>query len=129
VEIGPLDLALATGEAQMLVNRPPTLATMSALEAFVVYFKVSIYCGIVLGSPWIFYQLWSFVAAGLYPHEKRYVHYYLPISILLFLAGVLLCEFVVLPTALEYLLCFNEWMNLEPELRLNEWLSFAIWMP
>jgi len=95
----------------------------------VVYFKVSVICGFVIASPWVFWQMWSFVAAGLYPHEKRLVNYWLPISLGLFLAGVALCQFAVLPRSIEALLWFNEWMGLTPDLRLNEWLGFAIWLP
>lgn len=73
--------------------------------------------------------MWSFIAAGLYPHEKRYIHRYLPLSIGLFLAGVVMCEFVVLPNAIQALLWFNEWLHLEPDLRLNEWLTFALILP
>src|SRR5262249_57292693 len=62
-------------------------------------------------------------------HEKKYVHKYLPISLGLFLAGVLLCQFMVIPKAIEALLWFNEWLGLEPDLRLNEWLSFALLLP
>jgi sec-independent protein translocase protein TatC len=116
-------------KAQAFLEPPRTLKTFSIMEAFMVYFKISLICGLVLGSPWIFYQIWMFVAAGLYPHEKRYVHYYMPISLLLFLAGVVACHLVVMPKAISALLWFNEWLNLEPDLRLNEWLSFAIWVP
>jgi len=91
--------------------------------------KVSLMFGFVLSSPWVFYQLWSFVAAGLYPHEKRLVNHYLPISLGLFLVGFAVCEFLALPKAIEALLWFNEWLGFEPDLRLNEWLSFAIIMP
>jgi sec-independent protein translocase protein TatC len=119
----------AMQQAQREFGRRPTLSTLSVTEAFIVYFKVSIYVGLVLAAPWIFYQLWSFIAAGLYPNEKRLVHVYLPFSIGLFLFGVVLCQFWVIPVAIGYLLSFNEWMNLEPDLRLNEWLSFAIMMP
>ncbi len=104
-------------------------ATLNVQEAFMVWFKVCIVSGIVLGSPWIFWQIWMFVAAGLYPHEKRLVHVYLPVSLGLFLAGVVLCELFVIPKAISALLWFNEWMGLKPDLRLNEWLSFAIYMP
>src|SRR5206468_4210814 len=86
-------------------------------------------CGIVLGSPWILWQIWSFVAVGLYPHEKRPIYVYLPFSLGLFLSGVLVCQFLVLPKAIEALLWFNEWLDWEPELRLNDWLGFAVWMP
>jgi sec-independent protein translocase protein TatC len=125
----PLEVALDNYEKQMLAITRPTLTTLSVQEGFVVFFKVCIVAAIVMASPWLFYQIWSFVAAGLYPHEKRYVNRYLPISLGLFLAGVALCEFVVLPLAIKYLLSFNEWLGLEPELRLSEWLSFAIMVP
>jgi sec-independent protein translocase protein TatC len=122
-----MDYQSKIGEA-VLGNRQ-YLTTLSVQEAFVVYFKVSLLCGVVLSSPWIFYQIWAFVAAGLYPHERRYVHVYLPFSVGLFLGGVLLCQFVVLPGAVRALLAFNRWIELDPDLRLNEWLGFAILLP
>jgi sec-independent protein translocase protein TatC len=85
--------------------------------------------GFILGSPWIFYQIWMFVAAGLYPHEKKYVNYFLPFSLALFLAGVIVCEWFVMTRAVAALLYFNEWLGFAPDLRLNEWLGFAIFMP
>jgi sec-independent protein translocase protein TatC len=105
------------------------LTTLSVQEALVVYFKVSLVAGIVIASPWVFWQIWAFIAAGLYPHEKRLVHVYLPFSLGLFLAGVFVCQFLVMPEAVKAMLWFNEWLGITPDLRLNEWLSFAIWMP
>lgn len=115
------------GEGVLGIRR--YLTTLSAQEAFMVYFKVSLLCGVVIGSPWIFYQVWAFVAAGLYPHEKRYVHLYLPLSVTLFVGGVLMCQFLVLPGAVKALLAFNNWIDLDPDLRLNEWLGFALVLP
>lgn len=111
------------------IVRPPKLSTLSIQEAFVVWFLVAMATGFVLSSPWVFIQIWSFVAAGLYPQEKKLVNVYLPFSILLFLGGVLICEFFVMDRAVEALLWFNEWLGLKPDLRLNEWLGFAIFMP
>jgi sec-independent protein translocase protein TatC len=125
----PIRQAASLAKAQERVGRRPVLTTLSIQEAVVVYLKVCLVCGLVIGSPWIFYQVWAFIAAGLYPEEKKLVHYYLPISLILFLGGVLICEFFVMPKAVEALLWFNQWLDLEPDLRLNEWLSFAIWMP
>jgi sec-independent protein translocase protein TatC len=130
VRVKPLEFAIATGDAQrLLVGKPPLLSTMSIMEAFMALVKVCILCGIVLGSPWIFYQLWAFVAAGLYPHEKRYINVYLPFSLGLFLIGVFFCEFLVIPKAISTLLMFNEWLGFEPDLRISEWLTFAILFP
>jgi len=83
----------------------------------------------VLVSPWVFYQIWAFVAAGLYRHERHYVMKFLPISLGLFLAGVLLCFFGVLPVTLHFLLQINVWLDIEPTLRLSEWMSFATILP
>src|SRR5262249_40333034 len=129
IKIRPVEVKIATAPADRLVGRPPTLSTLNIAEGFLVYFKVAIYCGIVLGSPWIFWELWMFVAPGLYPHEKKYVYIYLPFSLGLFLLGVVFCELWVIPYAVHYLIGFTLWINTEPDLRLNEWLSFAIMAP
>jgi sec-independent protein translocase protein TatC len=126
--LSPLRLALASGKAQHQLRRP-SLAALTVTEPFTVYFKVSVYCGLVLASPWVFYQLWAFVAAGLYPHEKRWVYGSLPLSVGLFLAGVALCQFVVLPAGVAYLLSYHEWLGVEPDLRLSDWLNFALVLP
>jgi sec-independent protein translocase protein TatC len=125
----PLEDAAKLQKAQMLIGRRPALSTMNVMEGFMVYVKVCAFTGLVISSPWVFWQIWAFIAAGLYPHEKKYIHRYLPMSLGLFLAGVLLCEFMVIPKAIEALLWFNEWLGLEPDLRLNEWLSFALILP
>jgi sec-independent protein translocase protein TatC len=128
VEIAPVDLVEATRDVGNVI-RPPSLAAMSVTEALMVYFKVSLLCGFVLACPYVFLQIWSFVAAGLYSNEKRLVHVYLPTSVGLFLGGVVLCQFAVIPQSIEALLWFNEWLGIAPDLRLNEWLSFAIMLP
>ena len=125
----PVEEAGALQKAEREIGRRPGLSTLSITEAFMVYFKVCMLCGIILSSPWVFYQVWSFIAAGLYPHEKKLVNVYLPMSLGLFLAGVAMCQFGVMPRAVAALLWFNEWLGLEPDLRLNEWLTFAIFMP
>jgi sec-independent protein translocase protein TatC len=85
--------------------------------------------GAVLASPWVFYQIWAFVAAGLYPREKRYVHVFLPISIGLFLAGASLAFFFVFQPVLRFLFSFNTMLGVDPDPRINEWLGFVLLMP
>jgi sec-independent protein translocase protein TatC len=128
-DVDPVELArlVKLGELRAGFQRP--LKTLSAQEAMVTYFKVAFVAALVLASPWVFCQLWLFVAAGLYPHERRYVYAVLPASVTLFLAGVLLCQFVVLPSAVKALLAFNDWSGYDPDLRLREWMGFAIALP
>jgi sec-independent protein translocase protein TatC len=125
----PLKMAALLKPFDLEVGRRPSLATFNIQEGFLVYIKVSLVAGFIMASPWIFYQLWSFIAAGLYPHEKKYVNVYLPFSIALFLSGVALCQFLVIPKAVSALLWFNQWLEVDPDFRLNEWLSFAILLP
>ena len=106
-----------------------SITTLSAQEAFGIYVKASVLVGLVLAGPWIIYQLWTFVAAGLYPHEKNVVHLFLPVSTGLFIAGVLLAFFFVFDFVLTYLLAFNEWLGLDPDPRISEWLGFVLFLP
>jgi len=95
-------------------------------EAFMIYLKVSLATGFVLASPWIFYQLWLFVAAGLYPHERKYVYRYFPLSIFLFLAGAAFCFYFVIPVVLKFLFGFNVWLGMRPEVKIGSWIMFAM---
>ncbi len=129
LRILPNEVAAALAPSTNELTPPASLTTLTVTEAFMTYLLVSVYCGIVLSSPWIFWQLWQFIGAGLYPNEKKYVYLYLPLSLGLFLGGCALAEFGVLPLGVRYLLGFNEWLGVEPELRLSEWLSFAVMVP
>ena len=113
------------------LSRDPrvSITTLSAQEAFGIYVKAAMLVGVVLASPWIFYQLWTFVAAGLYRHERKWVWTFLPISVALFLAGVFIAFFFVFDFVLDYLLQFNAWLGLDPDPRISEWMSFVLIMP
>jgi sec-independent protein translocase protein TatC len=112
------------------LSRPANaLVSLAPLETVTIFFMVCLVAGLVVASPWVFYQLWAFVAAGLYRHERHYVTKFLPFSLGLFLAGVFLCFFGVLPITLTFLLEFNVWLGIEPTLRLADWMSFATILP
>lgn len=129
MQVYPAYLAYLSNKGDTLLGTKRYLSTMSFQEAFLVYFKVAILSSIVLASPFILYQFWAFIGAGLYPHERRYVHVFFGPSVVLFLFGVILCQFFVLPGAIKALLGFNEWLGLDADIRLKEWLSLAIILP
>ncbi len=111
------------------VQLDQSLVSLAPLETLTIFFMVCLVSGLVLASPWVFYQIWAFVAAGLYRHERHYVTKYLPFSLGLFLAGVFLCFFFVLPITLQFLLQFNVWLGVAPTLRLSDWMGFATILP
>jgi sec-independent protein translocase protein TatC len=102
---------------------------LNAQEAFMIWLKAALMTGLVLASPYVFYQIWVFVAAGLYPHERHYVYLYLPISIGLFLAGASLAFLFVFDPVLNFLFTFNRGMNADFDPRIGEWLSFVLILP
>ena len=83
------------------------LQSLAPADGFVSYIKISLIAALILSSPWVFYQLWMFIAKGLYPHEKRYVYLAAPFSAVLFIAGTLFFVFVVAPITLGFLVKFN----------------------
>lgn len=85
----------------------PQMITKGITEGFMTYLQISIICGIILAGPWIVYQLWLFVAAGLYPHERKTVTKYIPLSIALMVSGVLFVYFLVLPLTVDFFLKFT----------------------
>ncbi|QOV92250.1 twin-arginine translocase subunit TatC [Humisphaera borealis] len=76
-------------------------------EGFMVFIQISMISAAAVGAPWIAYQIWQFVAAGLYPHERKYVTKFLPLSIALLIAGMLFVYFLILPWTLSFLVGFN----------------------
>ncbi len=105
------------------------IKSLAAHEMFMIFIKAALVVSLVISSPWVFYQIWNFVGAGLYPHEKRYVYIYGPISLLLFVAGWLLAFFFAFKPLLGFLLYFNEKMGVDPDIRISEWFGFAIFLP
>lgn len=105
------------------------LLTLGAQEVFMVYMKASIIAGLMISSPWVIFQLWAFVAEGLSRHERRTVYRAMPMSIGLFLFGVVFGFVVVLPAVIRYHISFNKWMNVGPSILLSEWLGFATSLP
>jgi sec-independent protein translocase protein TatC len=105
------------------------LTTLSPHESFIIWLKAGFVSGLIVASPYIFYQIWVFVAAGLFPHEKRFIYIFLPFSILLFVAGAALAFFFVFGPVLNFLFSFSRAMNIDPDLRISEVISFVLFLP
>ena len=103
--------------------------SLTAIEPFMIWLKAGLILGLVLSSPWVFYQLWSFVASGLYPQEQNYIYFFLPMSMLLFFGGVCLAFFFVFEPVLTFLFSFNAQMGISPQPRITEWLNFVLLLP
>jgi sec-independent protein translocase protein TatC len=102
------------------------LVILAPNEAFMAYLKLSLYCGIIVAVPVIFYQMWRFVSIALFPKEKRIVLTYLPLSLLLFFIGASFAYFFALPIGLKFLLTFpSPEAHIEPMLSLSKYIGFV----
>ncbi len=95
--------------------------------SFKIILNASIISGILLATPVIGYQLWGFFSPALHPHEKRVIIPTLMGMVLLFLAGVALCYFVVMPFTLKFFHGFES-VSLTPMIEATEYFDFAFSM-
>ncbi len=87
----------------------PTIIALSPPEMLLTDLKVSIIVGFILSAPYSIWQLWGFVAAGLYKYERRWVYRFAPASVALFFTGVLFLLFIVSPLLLNFLLTYRQY--------------------
>ncbi len=103
---------------------PAKLIYTAPHEAFFVYMKLSFIAGTLLSAPVILWQIWKFIAPGLYENEKKYMLPVIFCSCFCFASGVLFGYFVVIPVAFKFFASFaSEYIT--PMLRTTEYLSFA----
>lgn len=92
--------------------------------SFYAYLKLSIFSGLLFGSPIVFYQIWAFVSPGLYKEEKTMVLPLVLVSTLLFIGGAAFCYYTVLPIALTFLIGFSGDL-LNPIITVGSYITFA----
>ena len=112
----PLKAVMPEGDQLIFTNLP---------EMFFTYLKVALLSGVMLMAPFIFYQLWMFIAPGLYRREKKYVIPFVVASTILFVGGALFGYFVVFPFGFKFFIGFsNEYVKALPSVK--QYFSFAI---
>jgi sec-independent protein translocase protein TatC len=99
------------------------LTYLKLTEPFLMYMKVAFIAGIFLTIPFTLYEVWKFIAPGLYRKEKRYVVPFLVISMFLFLLGGAFCYYIVLPPACKWLINFGDAFT--PNITINEYFDMA----
>jgi sec-independent protein translocase protein TatC len=92
----------------------PQLYYTNISDPFMTFLKVTLIAATALAGPWLVYQLWLFVAAGLYPQERKVITKYIPMSVALLLSGMLFVYFVVMPLCVGFFLEFSSAMPPPP---------------
>jgi sec-independent protein translocase protein TatC len=114
----PMQEALRTAHlADKLIYTSPT-----GVIALIIH--LGFYLGLVIASPFVFYQIWLFVAPGLYKHERRAVVTFVVSSVGLFLGGIAFGYFILLPIVLRFLISFQG--PFRPLISINEYFDLTL---
>ena len=104
-------------------NQPMIFTALT--EAFFTYFKVALLAGFFLASPVVFYQLWKFIAPGLYEHEKKFVIPFVISATVFFILGGAFAYYIVFPFGFKFFLGFStDYLKLLP--KMNEYFSLSL---
>lgn len=113
--------ALELGEPQIHFANP--------VDPLVAYMKLAIVAGIILASPWIFFQVWGFISPGLYKREKLLAIPFVFFATFFFVGGVVFGYEIVFPlgfqTFLDYAGLLPSGVEIQPTIMINEYLTFA----
>ena len=102
------------------------LQGLSPLEAFITVMKLCFLTGVVATAPYVLAQMWGFIAAGLYDHEKKAVRTFFPISVVLFAFGCAMAYLMILPVGLRFLIGFSHTLDVTTNFGVGDYLSLLL---
>ena len=128
--LAPFSKDLYTIVAHPLMHALPPGATMIATDVtgtFLVPLKVTLLTALLVALPWVLWQIWAFVAPGLYRHEQRLAVPLLVSSVLLFFLGMAFAYFLVFPWIFKFFVGFTP-EGVQMMTDIDKYLSFVLWM-
>ncbi len=98
-------------------------------EGFLSILKLCFLVGVVVASPVVLWQMWGFIAAGLYKHERRIVRVFFPVSMALFALGVVMAYVILIPFGMRFLIGWNvDMQGVASEFRIQTYISTCLTM-
>ncbi|HXE64509.1 MAG TPA: twin-arginine translocase subunit TatC [Bryobacteraceae bacterium] len=117
----------ATDALKHLHVVPPDLAAIGPMDVFqITWMKLPLLAAIFLASPWILYQVWAFIAPGLYKHERRWAVPFVASSAGLFIIGGIFAYFVIFRFGLEFLLGLGLGHGIRPTVSVTEYYDLFV---
>lgn len=118
--IGPMQAALRANHLEDKLYYTSPAGYISLI------INLGLYLGIVLAMPWVLYQVWLFVAPGLYKHERRAVLSFILSAMFLFLCGIAFGYFVMIPQVLTFVVGFANDGPIKPLISINEYFDLIL---
>jgi sec-independent protein translocase protein TatC len=117
----------ATVALQNLHVNPPELSQIAPMDVFqIIWMKLPLVVALFIASPWILYQVWAFIAPGLYKHERRWAVPFVTSSAGLFIVGGLFAYFVIFRFGLEFLLGLGLGHGIRPTVSVTEYFDLFV---
>jgi sec-independent protein translocase protein TatC len=107
-------------------NLVDKLVYTSPLGPIQLYLTGGLYFGLLIALPWVLYQVWQFIAPGLYRHERKAVVTFLFCGVFLFLAGTAFGYFIMLPMTLKFLISIGVQGNFQAMISINEYFDLVL---
>jgi sec-independent protein translocase protein TatC len=85
----------------------PQIYFTQVSDPFMTFLEICVVVAVAVAAPWMVYQFWQFIAAGLYPHERKVITKHVPLSIGLLITGMAFVYYPVLPWTLQFFLAFS----------------------
>jgi sec-independent protein translocase protein TatC len=115
------------GAALTALHVSPTLKLINPMDSFqIMWMKIPILAAVFLSSPWILYQVWAFIAPGLYKRERRWAAPFVISSAGLFIVGGLFAYFVAFRFGLEFLLGLGIGKGVEPNVDMSQYYDLFV---
>lgn len=95
-------------------------------DPFNIFMQMAFVIGIILVSPLILYQLWAFVSPGLRDNERKVTLTYIPLTVILFLAGVAFSYFILFPYVLHFMATLSHSLGINNVIGINEYFHFLL---
>jgi sec-independent protein translocase protein TatC len=126
-ELWSIVVSPATAALIHLKVNPPTLAQISPMDSFrIMWMELPILAAVFLSSPWIMYQVWSFIAPGLYKRERRWAAPFVLASAGLFIIGGFFAYFVAFRYGLEFLMGLAIGKGVTPYISMTEYYDLFV---
>ncbi len=113
------------GDSLCFSPKPFDIIVVDPMAQFLSHIKVSIVLGLILGFPYIFYEMWKFIAPALYESEKKYTKGIVFVSSILFLIGVCFGYFVLCPFSLNFFSTYTVSAEVTNTWRLTSYVSLV----
>lgn len=117
----------ATDALKKLGVNPPRLVTTTPMESFsIIWVKLPLLVAVFVASPWVLYQVWAFIAPGLYKRERRMATPFIFCTAGLFISGGLFAYFLAFRFGLQFLLGIGMMNNVQPMVTITEYTDLFI---